>query len=38
MTAKAGENFFLRDVKMLREQAQKSLDDGALTSACCATQ
>jgi len=32
MSAKAGENFFLRDVKMLREQAQKSLDDGALTS------
>jgi bacterioferritin len=30
--SKAEENFFLRDVKMLREQAQKSLEDGALTS------
>jgi bacterioferritin len=24
-------NYFLRDVQMLREQAQKSLDDGAVT-------
>jgi bacterioferritin len=30
--ATAEQNFFLRDVKMLREQAKKSLEDGAVTS------
>jgi bacterioferritin len=29
---KAEENFFLRDIEMLRAQAQKSLQDGAVTS------